>query len=60
MGVGAYADHPNVWKIDDAYRTWRSSHPKDKTTFTQFYKKWRRAMEPYIDAAGWVKIPEPA
>lgn len=55
-----YADHPNVWKIDDAYRIWRKSHPKDKTTFTQYYKKWRRAAEPYIDTAGWIKIPDAA
>ena len=55
-----YAGHANVWKIDDAYRFWRRSHPKDKTTFTQYYKKWRRAAEPFIDAAGWIKIPDAA
>jgi photosystem II stability/assembly factor-like uncharacterized protein/PKD repeat protein len=53
-----YANHPNVWKVDDGYRTWRLTHPDDKTTFTQFYKKWRRAVEPHTSAAGWVQIPD--
>lgn len=54
-----YADHPNVWKVDDGYRLWRKNHPGDKTTYTQFYKKWRRAAQPHIDAAGWIQKEDP-
>lgn len=52
-----YADHPNVWKVEEGYRLWRRTHPKDKTTFTQYYKKWRRAAQPYTNADGWIQQP---
>ncbi len=52
-----YTDHPNVWKVDDGYRAWRISHPSEKTTFSQYYKKWRRAVQPYVSPAGWVEKP---
>ena len=53
-----YAEHPNVWKVEAGYRAWRGSHAEDKTTFTQYYKKWRHAVQPYTNSSGWVQIPD--
>ncbi|MBL7825855.1 MAG: T9SS type A sorting domain-containing protein [Saprospiraceae bacterium] len=55
-----YAPNPNVYLVEDGYRIWRKSHPEEKTTFTQYYKKWRRALQPYIQANGFVKWPTEA
>ncbi len=52
-----YADHPNVWIVDDAYRIWRQANPDLKTTYTQYYKKWRRAAEPNINSQGYIQLP---
>jgi PKD repeat protein/photosystem II stability/assembly factor-like uncharacterized protein len=52
-----YSDHPNVWKVEQQYRDWRISHPNEKTTFTQYYKKWRRAAQPFTNAEGWIEKP---
>jgi len=58
--VEMYSPQPNVWKVDDGYRQWRRSHPDDKTTYTQFYKKWRRAAEPFIQPQGFIRKPTEA
>jgi photosystem II stability/assembly factor-like uncharacterized protein/PKD repeat protein len=50
-----YSDHPNVWRVDDGYRAWRRDYPEAKTSHTQFYKKWRHAVEPYVNPQGWVE-----
>jgi PKD repeat protein/photosystem II stability/assembly factor-like uncharacterized protein len=52
-----YTDHPNVWSVDDGYRAWRKDHPDEKTTYTQYYKKWRRAAQPLVNASGWIEPP---
>jgi PKD repeat protein/photosystem II stability/assembly factor-like uncharacterized protein len=52
-----YAEHPNVWEVDDEYRHWRQTNPDLKTTYTQYYKKWRRASAPYINNKGYVHLP---
>ncbi len=54
-----YAANPNVWQIDDAYRIWRQTHPDLKTTYTQYYKKWRRAAEPNINHEGYIQKDTP-
>ncbi len=55
--IRMYGDHPNIWQVDDEYRIWRKSNPDIKTTFTQYYKKWRRDVTPYIDQQGFEKRP---
>jgi photosystem II stability/assembly factor-like uncharacterized protein/PKD repeat protein len=50
-----YSDHPNVWHVDDGYRAWRRDYPEAKTSHTQYYKKWRHAVAPYINAQGLVE-----
>ena len=55
-----YSDHPNVWQVDDKYRTWRKTNPEAKTTFTQYYKKWRHDIDPYINNQGFEQRPTEA
>lgn len=54
-----YGRNPNVWKIDDAYHLWRQTHPDEKTTYTQYYKKWRRAAISNIDNQGFIQKNTP-
>ncbi|MEP6701069.1 MAG: PKD domain-containing protein, partial [Bacteroidota bacterium] len=52
-----YSDHPNVWQVDDEYRLWRRLNPDAKTTYTQYYKKWRRDVDLFIDNQGFERRP---
>ncbi|MEP6794761.1 MAG: hypothetical protein ABJB16_10575, partial [Saprospiraceae bacterium] len=55
-----YGDRPNIWQVDDLYRIWRQTHPDEKTTYTQYYKKWRHAVDPFINHQGFEKRPTAA
>jgi hypothetical protein len=52
-----YSEDPNVWQVDDLYRIWRQAYPEEKTTYTQYYKKWRRANEPFVNREGFIQKP---
>src|SRR5688500_2329527 len=52
-----YTDNPNIWEVYDKYRIWRRSNPDAKTTYTPYYKKWRRSIEPFINNRGFVQKP---
>ncbi len=58
--IKMYADHPNIWQVDDEYRIWRQTNPDLKTTYTQYYKKWRRNVEPFINTFGFEQRPTAA
>ncbi len=58
--VAMYADNPNVFAVDDGYRRWRAQFPEAKTTYTQYYKKWRRAVAPCLRPDGSVACPDAA
>lgn len=55
--VEMYGDKPNVWSVDDGYRRWRHENPELKTTYTQYYKKWRRGADPFINSKGFIQYP---
>src|SRR5689334_3853413 len=55
--IQMYSDHPNIWQVDDGYRKWRSIHPDEKTTYTQYYIKWRHDVDPYINNKGFEQRP---
>lgn len=52
-----YAPNPNVWAVDNARLDYYRTHPFQKTAHTQYYKRWRRAVAPYIDGQGYVQMP---
>ncbi|QQS29040.1 MAG: PKD domain-containing protein [Sphingobacteriales bacterium] len=54
-----YSDNPNAWQVDSAFTAYYRTHPFVKTSHTQYYKKWRRANQRYINAQGFVVKPTP-
>lgn len=55
-----YEPNPNIWEIDDLYNQWRRTQSAEKTTFSQYYKKWRRWVQPYIQPDGHLYYPDNA
>jgi photosystem II stability/assembly factor-like uncharacterized protein len=49
-----YAPNPNVEAVDRAYLEYYRHHDFVKTTHTQYYKKWRRFIEPFLLPDGHV------
>ena len=54
-----YQSRPNVAAVDSAYRAYYRSRDFTKTTHTQYYKKWRRLIEPWLQPDGSVLPPDP-
>ncbi|MBL7786993.1 MAG: PKD domain-containing protein [Chitinophagales bacterium] len=52
-----YAENPNVWEVDNARREYYRIHEFQKTAHTQYYKRWRRQVAPYINENGFVDMP---
>lgn len=52
-----YAAEPNVDEVDHLYKDWHRSHTFVKSYHTQFYKRWRRAIEPYVNEDGTFDLP---
>ena len=50
-------EDPNVFLIDKAITSWYTEHPFEKTTYTQFYKKWRRVVDPFVNRDGKIRYP---
>ncbi|WP_046744036.1 T9SS type A sorting domain-containing protein [Kordia zhangzhouensis] len=48
-----YSENPNVNTVDYLYRTYYETHPYEKTFHTQYYKRWRRAINPYLNEEGF-------
>lgn len=48
---------PHVPSIDKAFSEWRQENPEARTTWTQFFKKWRRQVDPFIQQDGFVRYP---
>jgi photosystem II stability/assembly factor-like uncharacterized protein len=49
-----YADNPNIYQVEDAFRDYYRDHPFKKTIHTQNYKHWRWRIETLIDADGFI------
>ncbi|MBP7269593.1 MAG: T9SS type A sorting domain-containing protein [Bacteroidia bacterium] len=52
-----YADQPNVKVIDAAYADYYRQHSFEKNIYTQYYKRWKRANLPFIQADGSLRKP---
>lgn len=55
-----YADYPNVYEVDEAYQVYFEEHPYVKSYHTQYYKRWRRAVNDHIQADGFYSLPTDA
>jgi len=49
-----YSDNPNVFTVDSLYKAYFSSHTFVKSYHTQYYKRWRIAVDERLDASGFV------
>lgn len=47
----------NVYKLDSAFYAYYREHTYEKNTITQWFKKWRREIEPYTQLDGSVRFP---
>ncbi len=47
-----YSEKPNVLEIDDLYYKYYQKRAYKKTTYTQYYKNWRRSADLYIGIDG--------
>jgi photosystem II stability/assembly factor-like uncharacterized protein/PKD repeat protein len=53
-----YADNPNVREVDGAFQAYYRQHPFEKNAHTQYYKRWRRQVDAYVQADGHIARPE--
>lgn len=52
-----YGENPNVFEVDKAYRRYFAEHDFEKSYHTQYYKRWRRQVDGFIDSNGYVVGP---
>jgi photosystem II stability/assembly factor-like uncharacterized protein len=50
-------ENPNVWQVDKSYKDFYNENVFEKNNFTQYYKKWRKSIEPFIENDGTIKYP---
>jgi len=48
-----YSNNPNVNNVDEQYRKYYETHAYVKSYHTQYYKRWRRAINPFLDNKGF-------
>jgi photosystem II stability/assembly factor-like uncharacterized protein len=48
-----YSENPNVNTIDDLYITYFKTFSYEKSYHTQYYKRWRRAINPFLNGEGY-------
>ncbi|EDP98351.1 T9SS type A sorting domain-containing protein [Kordia algicida OT-1] len=48
-----YSENPNVNTVDDLYASYYKTNPYVKSFHTQYYKRWRRAINPFLNAEGF-------
>jgi photosystem II stability/assembly factor-like uncharacterized protein len=53
-----YEDDPNVFAVDAAFKAYYREYILEKNYHTKYYKKWRRFVDPYIQADGHYVLPD--
>lgn len=52
-----YAPDAHVFEVDALYKSYYDTHTFEKNYHTQYYKRWRRFVAPYINEAGVIALP---
>lgn len=52
-----YAENPNVFEVDRAFREYYRQHDFEKSYHTQYYKRWRRTIDDHINTLGFAEMP---
>ena len=55
-----YSENPNVFEIDNLYYQYYQTRAYKKTAYTQYYKDWRRSVDPYLGNDGKVDYSKKA
>lgn len=53
-----YEETPNVFEVDAAFAAYFREIVFEKNYHTQYYKKWRRYVDPYIQSNGHYRLPD--
>ncbi len=53
-----YSGVRNAHDLESAYEKYYETHPFEKSTYTQYYKRWMRENERYIQEDGTLLFPE--
>lgn len=56
--VAMYGKNPNVYQVVEMYEAYYRTHEFVKTIHTQNFKHWRWRAEEYLDADGYIQIPD--
>ena len=51
-----YSENPNVNSIDRLYKAYYAKNTFKKSYHTQYYKRWRKAIDNFIDDAGFYSV----
>lgn len=51
-----YGDNPNVNTVDNLYKSYYKDNPFVKSYHTQFYKRWRKAINNFINDEGFYDV----
>lgn len=49
-----YSENPNVNEVDGLYTEYFKKNKYSKSTHTQFYKRWRRTINPFLNNEGFI------
>lgn len=52
-----YGDNPNVRVVDSLFDLYYNEYDFEKSYHTQYYKRWRRQVAPFVDQLGFVSLP---
>ncbi|MDD4644845.1 MAG: hypothetical protein PHY99_02540, partial [Bacteroidales bacterium] len=53
-----YNPNPNIRQVDFEFSKYYDSHPMEKDIHTQNYKFWHRRVMPFMNADGFIKLPD--
>lgn len=51
-----YGENPNVDEVDKLYKDYYKINPYEKSYHTQYYKRWRKAINNYINDDGYYDV----
>jgi len=54
-----YADDPNVWMVEAAYKDYYKTELFEKNYHTQYYKRWKKKFGNQVDQTGKIVPPSP-
>jgi photosystem II stability/assembly factor-like uncharacterized protein len=52
-----YSESPNLFEVKRAYEEYYATHEFQKSYHTQYYKRWVRAVAPWVQADGTIDRP---